>query len=323
MNLFKTTIETNDDEIILIYENKPNDKKLKLFGDIFVNNNKNICKIIYKNKIYDLETEFNAENVKENKKHFKIKLIGVNNIINMSYMFENSLIKIYTSHKLNTSNVIDMSYMFYNCKLLNSLPDISKWNIRNIKNIRKMFYNCKSLKTIPDISIWNINNVKDINGLFENCSSLSSIPDISKWNTSNVTNISYMFYGCSSLSLLPDISKWNTSNVTDISYMFYYCSSLCLLTDISKWNTLKITKYKKIFHNCISLSYIPNMKINDKNIASKETLYCLNCINTKNNTFLKESLFMFEDSFDEFYSNFNLFSDEHPLPIIYDFFFDK
>ena len=60
--------------------------------------------------------------------------------------------------------------MFYNCELLTSWPDISKWNINHVTNMIRMFEDCKSL------------------------SSLSSLPDISKWNTNNVTYINYMFY---------------------------------------------------------------------------------------------------------------------------------
>ena len=46
----------------------------------------------------------------------------------------------------------DMSYMFYNCRLLSSLPDISKWNTNNINSMKGMFYNCYSLTSLPDIS---------------------------------------------------------------------------------------------------------------------------------------------------------------------------
>ena len=49
----------------------------------------------------------------------------------------------------------DMSNIFYNCKSLQYLPDISKWNISNATDISSIFYNCKSLQYLPDISKWD------------------------------------------------------------------------------------------------------------------------------------------------------------------------
>ena len=39
--------------------------------------------------------------------------------------------------------------MFYNCELLSSLPDISKWNTNNVNNMSFMFSNCKPSLNIP------------------------------------------------------------------------------------------------------------------------------------------------------------------------------
>ena len=49
-------------------------------------------------------------------------------------------------------NITNMSYMFYDCSSLNSLPDISKWNTSNVNNMSGMFYNCSNLSSLPDIS---------------------------------------------------------------------------------------------------------------------------------------------------------------------------
>ena len=141
----------------------------------------------------------------------------------------------------------DISRMCYNCLLLSSLPDISKWNTDNVIDMNSIFYNCSSLTSLPDISKWNTNNVIDMNNFFYFCSALLSLPEISKWNTSNVVNMGRMFYGCLSLTSLPDISKWNTDNVTDMKNTFYFCSSLISLPDISKWNTNNVTDMGNIF----------------------------------------------------------------------------
>ena len=87
----------------------------------------------------------------DNKDEFEIKLKGINNITNMSYMFSEceSLSSLPDISKWDTSNVTNMSYMFRGCKSLSSLPDISKWNTSNVNNMSYMFCDCKSSLIIP------------------------------------------------------------------------------------------------------------------------------------------------------------------------------
>ena len=95
-------------EISIIYKIEDNDDEVKIFGSEFVKNNKNNCQIIYEDKEFELNEYFNIpKNIKD---ELKIKLIGINDIINLSYMF-------------------------YNCSSLSNLPDISKWNTNNVTNI--------------------------------------------------------------------------------------------------------------------------------------------------------------------------------------------
>ena len=119
-------------EINIIYDIQKRNN-IKIFGEEFVNHNKNICNLIIDNKEYEIIERYN---IKSNKKinKLKIKLKGIN-------------------------NVNDMSYMFSGCSSLSSLPDISKWNTNNVTNMNSMFYKCSSLSSLPNISIWNINNV--------------------------------------------------------------------------------------------------------------------------------------------------------------------
>ena len=179
--------DENISEINIVYE--INGEYIKIFGHEFVKNNKNICKMIIDNREYEMAEEFNAKNYNNNL--LKIKLKGID-------------------------NVTDMSFMFSGCSSLISLPDISKWDTNYITNMRYIFHNCSSLSSLPDISKWNTNNVTDMRYIFNNCSSLSSLPDISKWNTYNVINMSDTFSYCTSLISLPDISKWKTNNVTNM-----------------------------------------------------------------------------------------------------------
>ena len=125
--------------INIIYDIKKNMERrkdnIKIFGFKFVDNNKNICKLIIDNKEYEITEEYNIKGYKNN--ILNIKLEGINNITDISYMFEG-------------------------CSLLLSLPDISKWNTSNITNISYMFEGCSSLLSLPDISKWNTNNVTDM-----------------------------------------------------------------------------------------------------------------------------------------------------------------
>ena len=45
-----------------------------------------------------------------------------------------------------------MRAMFVDCKSLESLPDLFKWNTINVTNMRSIFYRCSNLKSLPDIS---------------------------------------------------------------------------------------------------------------------------------------------------------------------------
>ena len=137
--------------IIMQYKINHNDKKIKTFGydygDCFLKSNKDKCKIEYNNQEYELNEYFNIDNFNINDNIITIKLIGINNIINASFMF-------------------------YECSSLISLPDISKWNINDVNNMIYMFSGCSSLISLPDISKWNTNKVNNMKSMFSGCSSL-------------------------------------------------------------------------------------------------------------------------------------------------------
>ena len=163
----------NNNEINIIYKIGGDDKRVKIFGSEFVKINKNNCQIIYENKEYELNEYFNiSNNIKD---ELKIKLRGINNIINMSCIF-------------------------YECSSLLYIPDISKWNTSKVTNMSYLFGKCENIENIPDISNWNTSNVKYMHGIFMGCKSLKSLPDISKWDTSNVILMGGMFTNLSSLS---------------------------------------------------------------------------------------------------------------------------
>ena len=299
--------DLNNNEINIIYKVKDN-KKVRLFGTEFVNNNKYKCQYIFEDKEFELNTHFNIHS-NYDKDKIEIKLIGINDINDISCLFYDcsSLLSLPDISRWNTSNIINMSYLFGNCSSLTYLPDISNWNTNKVKYMQGIFMGCSSLKSLPDISKWDTSNVILMGGIFRNMNSLSSItsqqarqylkneqyyytagmfsdcislkllPDISKWNTSNVNDMSGMFYQCTSLKYLPDISKWNTNKVINISRIFYNCKSLSSLPDISKWYTNNFSDMSNMFANCISLVDLPDIsKWNTQNTTDFSEMFS-NC----------------------------------------------
>ena len=62
--------------------------------------------------------------------------------------------------------------------------------MNHVTCINGMFINCKLLSSLPNISKWRLNNVKKMNYLFYKYTTLSSLPNISQCNTNNFTNMS-------------------------------------------------------------------------------------------------------------------------------------
>ena len=69
-----------------------------------------------------------------------------------------------------------MNGMFYNCRSLQYLPDISKWNTYNVKDMGSMFYNCSSLIYLPDFLKWDLKNNPKMGHMFPHCFSVINLP---------------------------------------------------------------------------------------------------------------------------------------------------
>ena len=271
-------------------ELEENSSLYKILGEKFVNNNKDKCKMIIKNKEYELSSLLSEELKKNTKDLFEIKLKGINEGINFENIFagckslklvpdidELDITKISSlrgffagcTHlsylpdigKWRTNNLKDISYMFYNCEALSQIPDIGKWNVSKVVNMEYLFAYCRNIKSLPDISGWKTDNVINMKFLFGECYSVTEIPDISNWNTENVTDMSMMFFGDRHLTSLPDISKWNTKNVTSVLFMFGYCVGITSFPDFSKWDTNKIKGPLRVMFMNIRRDIItPNLK---------------------------------------------------------------
>ena len=246
-----------------------NFKKLRLFGEEFVKNNKNNCVIIINGKTQELCEHIDIDENLRKRKILEIQLKEVKTITNMSHMFcrgiEEIDLMLVTSipdiSKWDTSNVNDMSYLFCGCEILKILPDISSWNTYNVKDMSNMISYCPKLESLPDISKWDTRNVIDMSHMFANNWNIKSFPDISKWNSSKVEKMAHMFTRCG-IDKMPDISKWDTSNVKDMSYMFSFCKNMHSFPDITKWY-INNANMRGMFYWC------PHMHIPEINDLSK------------------------------------------------------
>ena len=99
--------EIVNNQSLLEYKIKNNETEIRIFGYNFVKNNKKKCFIICEDKEFELMKLFKLKNKANNNNILKIKIIGINNVTNMSWMFSD-------------------------CSSLISLPDISKWNTNNV-----------------------------------------------------------------------------------------------------------------------------------------------------------------------------------------------
>ena len=115
--LCENTMGMNLNEIHIKYEIKNKDEKIRIFGNKFVNNNYNNCKIILNGKKYNLISHLDIKDRIINGKLLVIKLRGIKSIKNAGDLFSE-------------------------CSSLKSIPDISKWNTNNIKDFNEIFYEC-------------------------------------------------------------------------------------------------------------------------------------------------------------------------------------
>jgi len=270
--------------IDLIYEkSKDNDSNNNIFGEEFVNNNKeniilkindidseligkynlkegiNNIQIIIKNKLTNLKDMFYK--VTSLKNIEKLKCLNTKNVKDFSNMFYgcSSLSDIKALKTWNVSNGNNFEGMFYGCSLLSDIKALENWNVSKGNNFECMFYGCSLLKDIKSLENWNVSNGQYFSNMFSYCSSLSDIKPIQNWNVSNGQYFSAMFSGCKSLSDINSLQNWNVSNGLFFSGMFSYCSSLSDIKAIKNWNVSKGKDFSGIFYECSLLSNIDKL----------------------------------------------------------------
>ena len=163
----------------MVYQYKKN-MNLKIFGKIFVQNNRNKAKVILKNKNIKLAEIIPKEKIKGNKsKEIKVKVILKKNHYDKSFMFNDckSLKKFsFEEDIINEENICEIKYFSKNeCQnqdgeYSNKDTDEYELNISTIHTIEEKKNN-DTLKNIKNNLTIN-NNYANMQGMFSNCSSL-------------------------------------------------------------------------------------------------------------------------------------------------------
>ncbi len=296
----KTEIEIEKDNKINQNQLQINEKEIKNYCELFLNNKKiNFCLQHKFNKKGENTLKIQFNKVLENSSllFFKCSLLSSldfshfdsSKITKMNYLFsECSSLESLNLFDFNTMNVTDMSYMFTKCHSLIELK-VSNFKTNNVIDMKNMFQFCSSLVEL-DLSNFNTSNVIDMSWMFNLCSSLRTL-NINNFNTIKVKYMIGMFNKCSSLISL-NIPNFKTKNVISMKNMFSECSSLKSL-DLSNFNTINVTDMSKMFYLCTSLSFLNICNFNTNKVEKKDKMFCnysKKCIVKVDDPIIKELL---------------------------------
>ena len=279
-SFFKKNIKFN-----LIYEKNNNDNSEEIiFGNKFVENNKNNIELIINNEKKNLIEKYKLKRG-ENKIHIIIKgkitnledmfkgcknlkyikelnSLDTKNINNFSSMFEgcSSLSNLNGIENWNVSNGIDFSHMFDGCSSLSNIDELKNWDVSNGINFSFMFCECSSLKNLNGLKNWTVSKGKDFCHMFEMCSSLPNIDELKNWDVSQGKDFLFMFDGCSSLSNIDGLINWKVFNGNNFSFMFSDCSSLSNIDGLEEWDVSSGNNFSFMFDSCSSLQKINKLE---------------------------------------------------------------
>ena len=310
---------------------KEQERDYKIFGQTFVEKNKDKIYLKINGEISDL---IEKVKIKNNNKPLEVILIKKpeSDISDISYMFCNcksnviKLIEIKNRTKVFLKNVTNISKMFKNClnlenidlfffkafeelrvidslfsgcEKLNKITKIEELVTKSVTKMDKVFNLCKKLNNVSGIEKFETKNVESFDEMFKDCSSLKEFPDISRWNLEKAKSLKGIFEGCSSLENLPNIGLWNVGNVISFEEMFEGCSNLMELPKgIVHWNVKNVKNMKKMFSGCMMLGIgnLPDLKNwNLENLETMDKMFfgCLTIIIREKATI--ENLFTFKN----------------------------
>ena len=133
-----------------------------IFGNIFVERNKNNIELIINGNKNELINRYRLKKGENN-----IKIIIKKKITNLEDIFYDckSLLNIKELEHLDTTEIKDFSKIFYGCSSLIDINGLQNWNVSNGKYFLYMFYGCSSLLDINPLQNWNVSDkdyLKDI-----------------------------------------------------------------------------------------------------------------------------------------------------------------
>ena len=207
-NTFKMIYESNEErksEKLFLKEfnifHPPDDKEysgdeIRILDEYFIKSNKNKCKLIYKNKKYELKEYF--EEIDNNYKNIiKLKLYGINNISDLSRMFYGCYYLSSFSEYQNQQNINDLKDIF---------PEDNSYTSINeeIKSNDSRFTEDNNSGLIIDLNKEDIDSTllcssiynNETNSFFSKINSFQNNIKIPLLKGNKIFKIEKMFYGC-------------------------------------------------------------------------------------------------------------------------------
>jgi surface protein len=196
----------------------------------------------------------------------------VDNVTNMSFMFDRALKFNQNIASWNVDNVTTMQNMFSG----SGTPglehqfnqDISGWNVENVTTFEEMFFislfnqnittwdvgSCNVFKNMFNAAInfnqpldtWDVSNALDMEGMFEGATVFAG--DVTGWNVSNNVVFKEMFERIPGFN--QDISGWDVSSGEDFEAMFSQC--VVFNQDLGGWDMGNARIISRMFQNCTS-----------------------------------------------------------------------
>ena len=202
-NLIKKTGNRELDDLIKKLLEKDAEKRINwndYFNHPFFHSSSNEISLIYykkekkDNNIFNI---FGEEFVENNKNNIELIINGIKSQLISKYELKHGENKIEVKIK---NKITNFSYMFSECISLKNIKELNNLDVSNGNNFSHMFYECLSLTDIKPLENWNVSNGNNFSHMFYGCLSLTDIKPLENWNVSNGNNFSHMFYGCLSLT---------------------------------------------------------------------------------------------------------------------------
>ena len=185
------------DEISIIYDIGKNEgeEEMKIFSEMFVHNNKDICKMIIEDKVYELKEKFNIKNYK--KKELKITLKNIKECSEFVKMFDGckSLDSLPEFYKLNTIDINLMIKLLKNCYESFFKDNAPKWYVINLIHLllkkKNSDIECKKIEKVYNEleDEYFISTIMDVEKVIEKIIELNcNVEEMKNWVNENMEN---------------------------------------------------------------------------------------------------------------------------------------